>query len=227
MDDTRDITSERYWMKYDASRNKISVVIPPHIWQIVQQYIDNDSTHQTDEKNNTVFDFELIPTDANDISTRLDKLLIALSLGELAEPPSGNKQLLIIFSLGTEGGYGSCGFDVATSFPFRRWIAGQDESIAQDSREVITSVFYYLHPEITRDITEMIIGASISADFFHLVTFGNCACLGYDGSDIGRLYDDQLIYLVSHNIDNIAQQLSLLAALAYLWGRAHEDLYGK
>ena len=205
--------AEHYWLKYDISHSTLHVVTSRENEMVCQLGID----HYTDGKGNAVFDFGLLEGDAEKI---IDEIGSTLEIPNIFQNTptnhNGNEQILTL---------NSYDYTIATSLRFRKWASRQSEKTRIETQEVLASAYHRLNPSIDLPDIDGCVDVNISGNF-RLETIGNCACLSYLGSDIDRLDKDDFIPLDYHNVDDPRQLLSLLAAVAFLWGRAREDLNG-
>jgi hypothetical protein len=219
----RERQAERYWLEFDKAEMTLRVVISQDAWQVVQGFID-EAPHQAVVDGHIVLCYRLTPQDGPSICMRLDGIFTNPSLTAKDNPVSDNWQLMEIRELGQADESGSCYIDVRFARPFQEWIARQGVETESATRAVIAFVYQHLHPSVPADAVNDAVHVNLGNDQFRYETFGSCACLGYDG--MSRPGQDGFVHLVPHNIDLVAQLLSLLAGLAYLCGIAHQELYG-
>lgn len=220
----RDRDIERYWLTYDLDTMTLRVFIPPHIWQIIRPNISEEICRDAHAAGNIVLAYKLTPQDTESVCAKLHDIFNALFIAEVTDTSSPKRQLLDIFGLVYSASrYRGCSIYIETSLPFRQWVAGQGTKLESATCEVIRKTYCNLVPSISDDNIDC--SVILGGNDFRLMTFGDCACLGYDGCDKDRLHEDRSFQLIPHNIDSAEQLLSLLAAVAYLWGIAHRELY--
>lgn len=203
--------AEHYWLEYDISRSTLRAIASREAGEPYRLAID----HHTNAKGNVVFDFDLAKRGAEEI---LDGISATLEIPNIFQDTShnGTRQLLTL---------NSYEYTIAASLCFRQWASRQSEKTRIETQEVIASAYHHLNPSIDLPDIDGCVDVNISGNF-RLETIGNCACLSYLGSDIDRLDKDDFIPLDYHNVDDPRQLLSLIAAVAFLWGKAREELYG-
>lgn len=117
--------------------------------------------------------------------------------------------------------YGGSSFG-ARFFPaFHEWLITQDlESLARElSRNMALADSRMAGRKVEPSGGFIGVGANFDGMFLHLRGGGNCACMSVDMShgppEAGKGYE-----LTPHNMDSPVHQLTMLAGIATLWGKA-------
>lgn len=118
------------------------------------------------------------------------------------------------------------GFDLVALSPLRKYVESLNDDEWKNLRlrvgEVIEKVFLQISPgRRMRKFEGGFVGIEVyrlDNGRFGLQTMGNCACLGFDGSEPnhGRSSTDYSKILRLHNTDTSAQRLSLYAGIGAL-----------
>lgn len=146
--------------------------------------------------------------------------LIYVSDKSVTHTSDGHQQLMLVTGLGCD--WRNCVLHVQTSWQFRKWLGDTGEKIASCVRTLILDVMKLNH---SGRLIDSFCSVTLSPEQIIInLPEGDAPFLASGERIPSDREEGFALYL--HNIDYLYQLFALIAAIAFLWGKARKELYG-